>query len=97
MPATEAERIGLVNAVHPDTEFEAAVVACCDALCAKTANGLAAAKRMLNSAGLGDLQEGLRREIDIYVEYATGDFDATEGLIAFKEKRTPRYRGAGPR
>jgi enoyl-CoA hydratase/carnithine racemase len=97
LTAAEAERIGLVNAVHPDAEFDAAIADCCDALCAKTASGLAAAKRMLNSVGFGDLQDGLRREIDIYVDYVTGDLDASEGLAAFKEKRPPRYRGAGPR
>jgi len=92
LEAREAERIGLVNMVFPDGEFDAAVDAYVDRMRAKSPAGLAGAKRMLNMAGSSGLEQGLRWEIDFFHAYATQQSDAMEGLTAFKEKRTPRYR-----
>jgi enoyl-CoA hydratase/carnithine racemase len=91
LSAEEAERIGLVNEVVPDTELDAAVEALVARLEEKSRVGLRGAKRLANLTLTTDLATGLRQEIDFVHRYATTERDATEGLVAFKEKRKPVF------
>lgn len=87
----EAERIGLVARVVPAAELMAAARKLADEILAKSPAGVARAKRLVRE-GLGmDLPRALRYEIDIVHEWATTHPDAMEGLVAFAEKRPPRF------
>lgn len=91
LEATEAARIGLVSRVVPASELEAATRTLVAELLAKSPAGLAAAKRLVNEGLRGSLEAGLAMERDTVHHYATTCADATEGLVAFKEKRAPRF------
>lgn len=89
--AEEAERIGLVGQVVPDGELDRAVDALVARLAEMSAAGLRGAKHLTNLTLTTDLAAGLRREIQFVHRYATTEPDATEGLVAFKEKRKPVF------
>lgn len=91
LSADEAQRIGLVNEVVPDTELDAAVEALVARLGEKSRVGLRGAKYLANLSLTTDLAIGLRKEIDFVHRYATTEHDATEGLVAFKERRKPVF------
>jgi len=92
LDAQTALHWGLVTKVVPDAELDAAVDAWIAALGAKSGAGLAGAKRLANMTLDLGYEEGLKAEIAFVHRYATTEPDATEGLIAFKEKRAPRFR-----
>lgn len=92
LTAAEAREIGLVNEVVPHAELEAALDRLVGQLAEKSRVGLASAKHLANKTLTSDLEEGLRYEIDFVLNYATTVPDATEGLLAFKEKRKPIYQ-----
>ncbi len=91
LTAEQAQRIGLVNEVVADAELEATVTALVARLGEKSRVGLSGAKHLANLTLTTDLETGLRQEIEFVHRYATTDPDATEGLIAFKEKRRPAF------
>jgi enoyl-CoA hydratase len=91
LSAEEAKRIGLVNEVVPDAELDAAAEALVARLGEKSRVGLRGAKHLANLSLTTDLATGLRQEIDFVHRYATTERDATEGLVAFKEKRKPVF------
>lgn len=92
LSAHEACMIGLVNEVVPHDELEHHVQSLIGELATKSRIGLAGAKYLANKTLTTDLEDGLRQEIDYVITYATTVPDATEGLIAFKEKRPPVYQ-----
>ncbi len=91
LSADEARQIGLVNDVVHDADLEAAVTALAARLGEKSRVGLRGAKHLANLALTTDLETGLKQEIDYVHRYATTERDATEGLVAFKEKRRPVF------
>lgn len=91
LSAEEARQIGLVNQVVPDAELDAAATALVTRLGEKSRVGLRGAKHLANLTLTTDLATGLRQEIDFVHRYATTERDATEGLMAFKEKRKPVF------
>ena len=93
--AAEAERIGLINEVVPAAELEARSLAFVSALLEKSRVGLRGAKHLANLAMTTTLEEGLKQEMAFVHRYATTEPDATEGLIAFKDKRKPAFRTDG--
>ena len=92
LDAETCERWGLVTKVVPDAELIAAAEAWVAGLASKSAVGLAGAKYLANLTLDLDYQAGLKAEIAFVHHYATTEPDATEGLVAFKEKRPPRFR-----
>jgi enoyl-CoA hydratase len=92
LDAETSERWGLVTKVVPDGELPAAADALVATLASKSGVGLAGAKRLANMTLDLPYEEGLKAEIAFVHSYATTEPDATEGLIAFKEKRPPRFR-----
>lgn len=92
LSAADAERFGLVNEVVPDEKLDAAVDKLIVCLSEKSRAGIRGAKHLANLTLTNDLASGLRQEIDFVHRYATTEPDATEGLLAFKEKRKPVFR-----
>ena len=90
--AREAERIGLVNRVVPGSELMAQARALGLELAAKSRACLRGAKKLANEGQALALPEALEMERRFVHAYATSEPDAMEGLRAFKEKRSPRYR-----
>lgn len=90
---TEAERIGLISKVVPDADLASAIDDLIGELSKKSPLGLKGLKYLVNAGLNGDLQAGLRLEIDYVLNYATTASDAVEGLAAFHEKRAPRFTG----
>jgi len=74
-----------------DDELDAAVTALAMRLGEKSRVGLRGAKHLANLTLTTDLETGLKQEIDYVHRYATTERDATEGLLAFKEKRRPVF------
>jgi len=91
LSAREAERLGIVNEVHSPAELQSGLDALVAKLHAKSPAGLRGAKHLLNTAIREDLESGLKREMEYVERYATTEPDPMEGLIAFKEKRKPRF------
>ena len=89
--AAEAKEMGLVGDVVPDADLQTAAQALVDNLGGKSRAGLRGAKHLANLTLTTDLASGLRQEIEFVHRYATTEPDATEGLIAFKEKRKPVF------
>jgi len=91
LTARDAERLGLVNEIHARAKLEAGLAVLLAKLHAKSPAGLRGAKHLLNTAIRESLEAGLRLEIEYVERYATTEADPMEGLMAFKEKRKPRF------
>lgn len=91
LTAREAHQIGLVGEVVPAGKLEIGLRALLTKLHSKTPVGLAGAKFLLNEAVRSEMARALRGEIAYVERYATTEKDPIEGLLAFKEKRSPRY------
>jgi len=90
--ATEAERIGLVNRVVADEKLDAFVDDWATRLAAGPPIALAQTKRMLNNAMNVTLEEALDDEGAAQsVNFATKD--TVEAMLAFAEKREPKFTG----
>jgi enoyl-CoA hydratase len=95
LSAAEAERIGLVGEVVPAAELDAAAEAYAAGLAEKSPVGVRGAKYLTNLTLSTDLQDGLKQEMAYVHRYATDEPDATEGLIAFRDKRRPAFGRGG--
>ena len=89
----EAERIGLVAEVVPAERLAARVDEVVDDLLAKSRTCVSGMKYLINEGMRGSLESGLQLEIAHVHNYATTHPDAIEGLVAFGEKRPPRFAG----
>jgi len=90
--ADEALRIGLVNALFPPEELLDRTLELAGSLAAKSPLVLAAAKEMVNLALQGELSAGLDEEAGRFAQLFASE-DQKEGMRAFVEKRTPRFKG----
>lgn len=90
----EAERIGLVNRAVPAGELMAAVDELAKKILAKSPAGVRGMKYLVREGMQVPLHAGLELELNYVHHYATASHDATEGLLAFAEKRRPNFRGA---
>jgi len=90
--APTAERWGLINAVHPDDEFDARVEELVDRLAAGPTRSYAGSKRQLNHRLYWGLDDQLELEAQIQREMAGSD-DFVEGVLAFVQKREAEFGG----
>lgn len=90
--ATEAERIGLVNRVVPHAEFGTAVAALAARLAAMPPLQLAVVKRQLSDGLNHTMAEAIEHE-GVAQALMFSSRDTAEALVAFVEKREPRFTG----
>jgi enoyl-CoA hydratase len=90
--AQHAFAIGLVNHVVPLDQLEAKTMEIAGRIADKGPIALRMAKEAVKLASRSNLDEGLKREIDLFALcFATEDKD--EGVKAFLEKRKPSFKG----
>lgn len=90
--APTALKFGLVTAVHPIEELEAKTMELADKLAEKAPIALQMSKEAVKFASRSNLDEGLRREVDLFaICFSTEDKE--EGVSAFLEKRKADFKG----
>ena len=90
--AQRAFNLGLVNHVFPAVELEAKTLEIANKIAEKSPIALQMAKEAVKFASRSSLDEGLRREIDLFaICFSTEDKE--EGVRAFLEKRKPIFKG----
>jgi enoyl-CoA hydratase len=90
--AKAAYEIGLVNHVFPADQLEAKTMEIANRIASKSPIALSLAKEAVKLASHSNLDEGLRREVDLFALcFSTADKD--EGVSAFLEKRKPVWKG----
>jgi len=90
--AEEALEIGLVSKVVPPEKLAGEVGALAENIAAKGPLALRYIKEAVNKGLDMTLEQGLRLEADLYFLLHTTE-DRTGGIKAFREKRTPRFKG----
>ena len=90
--AETALRFGLVNHVFPLSELKAKTMELAEKIAAKAPIALQLCKEAVKFASRTSLDEGLRREVDLFaIVFSTED--KQEGVSAFLEKRKPEFKG----
>ncbi len=90
--AAEAERIGLAAAILPDDGFAAMVAEYATRLAAGPPLAQALTKRLLVQSFDQSLDTMLRDELQ-HIKQCFATADVGEAMVAFREKRLPRFRG----
>ncbi len=90
--AKTAYDFGLVNHVHSPDELEAKTMELAEKIAEKAPIALQMCKEAVKFASRSNLDEGLRREVDLFaICFSTEDKE--EGVSAFLEKRKPNFKG----
>jgi enoyl-CoA hydratase/carnithine racemase len=92
LPAEVLESWGLVNAVVPDSELEAAASSLAGKLGDKSPVGLSRMKQLVNDSADQTADAALRSE-QLMSALHLHARDRAEGLAAFAEKRAPHFTG----
>lgn len=90
--APTALDLGLVNHVFPPEELEAKTMELASKIAEKSPIALQMAKEAVKLASRSNLDEGLRREVDLFAICFSSQ-DKEEGVSAFLEKRKPIFKG----
>ena len=90
--AQAAHAIGLVNLVVPHEELAAKTLELANRIAENSPIALRLSKEAVKTAARAPLDEGLRREIDLFALCFSSE-DKDEGVKAFLEKRKPEFKG----
>jgi enoyl-CoA hydratase len=90
--AKEAYRIGLVNKIVPPGELTTVAMDMAKEMASKGPIALRYTKEAIYKGMDVTLEQGLRLEADLYLLLHTTR-DRTEGINAFREKKTPKFEG----
>lgn len=90
--AATAFEYGLVNYVYEPEELEAKTMELANKIAEKSPIALQMSKEAVKFAARSNLDEGLRREIDLFAICFSTE-DKREGVAAFLEKRKPVFTG----
>lgn len=90
--AKTAYTLGLVNTVVPAADLEAKTMEFANRIAEKSPIALQMAKEAVKLASRSNLDEGLRREVDLFALCFSSE-DKDEGVGAFLEKRKPQFKG----
>lgn len=90
--AQTALKFGLVNHVHPAEQLEAKTMELAGKIAEKAPVALQLSKEAVKFASRSNLDEGLRREVDLFAICFSTE-DKQEGVSAFLEKRKPNFKG----
>ena len=90
--ARTAFNLGLVNMVVPAADLEAKTMEIANRISEKSPVALRLAKEAVKLASRSNLDEGLRREVDLFALCFSSE-DKDEGVRAFLEKRKPAFKG----
>jgi len=90
--AETAYNFGLVNHVYEAGELEAKTLELANKIAEKAPIALQLCKEAVKFASRSNLDEGLRREVDLFAICFSTE-DKTEGVAAFLEKRKPVFKG----
>ena len=90
--AQTAYSLGLVNMVVPAADLEGKTMELATRIAEKSPVALRMAKEAVKLASRSNLDEGLRREVDLFALCFSSE-DKNEGVSAFLEKRKPDFKG----
>lgn len=90
--ANTALNLGLVNHVYSIEELETKTMELANKIAEKSPIALQMAKEAVKLAAKSNLDEGLRREVDLFAICFSSQ-DKEEGVAAFLEKRKPVFTG----
>jgi enoyl-CoA hydratase len=90
--AKTAFAIGLVNHVVPADQLQGKTMEIANRIADKSPIALRLAKEAVKLASRSNLDEGLRREVDLFALCFSSE-DKNEGVSAFLEKRKPVFKG----
>lgn len=91
--ATEAERIGLINKVFPEDQFQENVDEFMSTLTDKSSIVLKITKKVIDWGLYKPVHQALENAEQTYLQQLMETEDANEGLQAFLEKRTAMWKG----
>jgi enoyl-CoA hydratase/carnithine racemase len=94
IPSTEALRIGLVNKVVPAGQELRAARDLAHTIAQKAPKAVQASKRAINEGIARPLAEGVELETGLFTSQVLPSSDLGEGILAFVERRPPKFQGA---
>lgn len=90
--AETAHKFGLANHVFPADQLEEETMKIAEKIAEKAPIALQLCKEAVKFASRSSLDEGLRREVDLFAICFSTE-DKQEGVSAFLEKRKPEFKG----